>query len=631
MSTPPSESLLALSTLSVQALRRNWQTRLGGGPPGYGGHLLAARLAYRLQVLAQGSLSPTTQAAIGELLARAAAGEPWRERSPRAETIPALTEGATLIREWRGERHEAHVVAGGFLYQDQTYASLTAIAGAITGMHRSGPAFFRTPATDRGDGSEPPKGEGDLALAVACACHWSALIEEEHRRPVALAFELGLTKQGLARRLRLSLLAPDLVHAVVTGPRVPGLSRQDLVRLPLDWPSQRREASRLGLRPVPTAALQAPSPAIPNSSPLAAPTGAARVTCDAYHEAPATEPRELTVREQLISLIDKHAVARDLRAGTVQCYRAHIPVVTRFCEQQGIKRLQDWSRDHGLAFVAWMSVQPCAPRWRGEDEGGPRPWSATRINLVLNLARLAFRGLHESGEISEDPLRGVRNRRRERSTTPVYLSDEEAQALLDACDLQQGTGCRDFLIIAFCLCIGLRPSEVCRVRRCDLQGSRLTVQAAATKIRDTHTLLLPEDPQQPEELDPELRQPLTEYLAWRASRRAGITDHDPLFVNGEGLPLTPDLLCHNCRNLGARVGLRPRRVSIYAFRHTCAVRALKQSNWDIEFVRRLLRHKSMDMTQRYLKLFDKDFEERARRVDMLGGISLPSAKSRETD
>jgi integrase len=630
VSASPSEGLLALSSLTAHALKRHWRTRLGSEAPGYGRHLLAARLAYRLQVLAQGGLNPATQAAIGELLARAAAGEPWREHSPRAGRGGALTEGTTLTREWRGERHEVQVVADGYLYQDRTYASLTAAARAITGMHRSGPAFFSTPAADHDDGPAPTKGESDLALAVACACHWCALIEDECYRPVALAFELGLRAQGLARRLRLSVLAPDLTQAVVTGPRVPGLSRQDLVRLPLDWPSQRREASRIGLRSAPTAAPKAPFPAVPYSSRLAASTCAADATRDAYSRALATEPRELTVREQLIGLIDRHAVACDLRAGTVQCYRAHIPVVTRFCEQQGIRRLQDWSRDQGLAFVAWMSVQRCAHRWRGEDEGAPRPWSPRRINLVLNLARLAFRGLQESGEISEDPLRGVRNRREERSMAPVYLSDEEAQALLDACDLRQGAGCRDFLIIAFCLCIGLRPSEVCRVRRCDLQGSRLTVQAAATKIRDTHTLLLPEDPQQPGELDPELRQPLTEYLAWRASRSTAVTNHDPLFVNVEGLPLTPDLLYHNCKNLAARIGIRPRRVSIYAFRHTCAVRALRQSNWDIEFVRRLLRHRSMDMTQRYLKLFDKDFEERARRVDMLGGISLPAARSRVT-
>ena len=351
----------------------------------------------------------------------------------------------------------------------------------------------------------------------------------------------------------------------------------------------------------------------------------------APRQGPGSAGNESTIRTQLVGLIDKHAVASDLRAGTVQCYRTHIPVITRFCEQQGIQRLQDWTRDQGLAFVTWMSEQPCAPRWHRQEGGAPRPWSATRINLVLNVARLAFHGLQEAGEIGEDPLRGVRNRRREHDTTPVYLSDDEVQALLGACRLRQGLGYRDFLIIAICLCVGLRPSEVCRVRRCDLQGSRLTVPAFAAKVRRTHTLLLPEDPQQPGELNADLRGPLSEYLAWRASHSTGLGDQDPLFVTIHGWPLTPNALYHNCQHLGARAGLPPRRVSIYVLRHTCAVRALKQSNWDTEFVRRLLRHGNVSMTQRYLKLLDRDFEDRARRVDMLGGISLPTAGSREME
>ena len=43
----------------------------------------------------------------------------------------------------------------------------------------------------------------------------------------------------------------------------------------------------------------------------------------------------------------------------------------------------------------------------------------------------------------------------------------------------------------------------------------------------------------------------------------------------------------------------------------------------------LLRHKNVTMTQRYLRLLDEDFEERARRVDMLSGISLPGGRRPE--
>jgi hypothetical protein len=48
-----------------------------------------------------------------------------------------------LVREYQGERHTVSVVAGGYLWRDATYASLSTIARAITGTAWSGPRFFK--------------------------------------------------------------------------------------------------------------------------------------------------------------------------------------------------------------------------------------------------------------------------------------------------------------------------------------------------------------------------------------------------------------------------------------------------------------------------------------------------------
>ncbi len=50
--------------------------------------------------------------------------------------------GARLIRVWKGERHEVVVTESGFLWQSRSWVSLSAIARAITGSRRNGPAFF---------------------------------------------------------------------------------------------------------------------------------------------------------------------------------------------------------------------------------------------------------------------------------------------------------------------------------------------------------------------------------------------------------------------------------------------------------------------------------------------------------
>ena len=68
---------------------------------------------------------------------------PWRRtvRSP-LRPVRGKSRGARLVRQWRGESHCVLVLDDGFLYRDQRYRSLTAIARVITGAHWSGPRFF---------------------------------------------------------------------------------------------------------------------------------------------------------------------------------------------------------------------------------------------------------------------------------------------------------------------------------------------------------------------------------------------------------------------------------------------------------------------------------------------------------
>ena len=50
--------------------------------------------------------------------------------------------GSTLVRVWQSETHQVTVLADGYLYLEQRWNSLSAIAKAITGTPWSGPVFF---------------------------------------------------------------------------------------------------------------------------------------------------------------------------------------------------------------------------------------------------------------------------------------------------------------------------------------------------------------------------------------------------------------------------------------------------------------------------------------------------------
>jgi hypothetical protein len=82
-----------------------------------------------------------------------------------------------------------------------------------------------------------------LSLAIARAHRWASLLEDGRYSTIrALADSLGLDRSYVARTLSLTLLAPDVVQAVIAGKERSGLSvariRNDL---PIRWDDQRTE------------------------------------------------------------------------------------------------------------------------------------------------------------------------------------------------------------------------------------------------------------------------------------------------------------------------------------------------------------------------------------------------------
>ena len=88
------------------------------------------------------------------------------------------------------------------------------------------------------------RANASLALTIARAHRWRGLLEQGRYRSLrALAQELGVDNSYVARLLRLSLLAPDIVEAILDGTEPSGLSLEKLFRAPMEWERQRQELS----------------------------------------------------------------------------------------------------------------------------------------------------------------------------------------------------------------------------------------------------------------------------------------------------------------------------------------------------------------------------------------------------
>lgn len=116
---------------------------------------LTRRIIWRLQALAEGDLSERARLRASEL----ANDADLRVTAPRAaKTVrvmapndPASKQsdqrlppaGSLLVRRYKGQHLQVEVLNDGFRYAGEQYASLSAVAKAITGSHTNGFLFFR--------------------------------------------------------------------------------------------------------------------------------------------------------------------------------------------------------------------------------------------------------------------------------------------------------------------------------------------------------------------------------------------------------------------------------------------------------------------------------------------------------
>jgi hypothetical protein len=124
----------ALQSLGKDELRARWTKMFGKAPPpALTKDLLGRMIAWRIQEQFYGGHDKATL----KLLDRLARGE-----TTKTSIEPRLRPGTVLMREHRGVRHTVTVTSDGFVWQDESFSSLSAVARAITGTSWNGRRFF---------------------------------------------------------------------------------------------------------------------------------------------------------------------------------------------------------------------------------------------------------------------------------------------------------------------------------------------------------------------------------------------------------------------------------------------------------------------------------------------------------
>jgi hypothetical protein len=122
-----------LSRLPLRELRDAWQVEFRREPPkGLWRDLLLRTLAWRLQEKALGGHDKATLMLL----------EAYGQKRAGDERCQRLKPGTVLIRDFQGVRHTVTIMPAGFVWQEKTFSSLSAIAKIITGTNWNGPRFF---------------------------------------------------------------------------------------------------------------------------------------------------------------------------------------------------------------------------------------------------------------------------------------------------------------------------------------------------------------------------------------------------------------------------------------------------------------------------------------------------------
>ena len=142
---PITEEIAELRGLPVADLVVRYEAVYGKPPRVKHREHLWRRVAWKIQEQRFGGLSGTAKRKLDELIAEidiplVATGAEPKNPVHRVNGEPQI--GTTLVRVWRDREIHATRTDEGWEHAGVVYGSLTAVANAATGSHRSGRAFF---------------------------------------------------------------------------------------------------------------------------------------------------------------------------------------------------------------------------------------------------------------------------------------------------------------------------------------------------------------------------------------------------------------------------------------------------------------------------------------------------------
>ncbi|WP_324667499.1 tyrosine-type recombinase/integrase [Geochorda subterranea] len=281
-------------------------------------------------------------------------------------------------------------------------------------------------------------------------------------------------------------------------------------------------------------------------------------------------------------------VERGLSRRTARAYLGDLLLLQRFCEGQGRALAQ---ADEYLlrAFLEYIYDQ----------RQNQAPTRARKVSAIRGF----YRFLVEERLLEASPAERLHSPKLPRRL-PVFLTGDEAAALLDAAARAGTEPLRDRALVGMFLYTGCRLSELLALRLDDLDFAAGAVRLFGKGGKER---LVP--------MREELAAMVHAYLPRRLEliRKAPRAAQDRLFVNRHGRPLTPSGVRFILRRIVTSLPQVRLSLSPHKLRHTVAT-LLLQADADLRTIQELLGHASLATTQRYTHVLNRRLKEQLGRL-----------------
>jgi site-specific recombinase XerD len=293
--------------------------------------------------------------------------------------------------------------------------------------------------------------------------------------------------------------------------------------------------------------------------------------------------------------------------------------------------LRYMAREHQYTYVQQIQEQDVL-EWlaylRNTTSRLGRPYSSRSIRTYCVDVFAFFNWLYRHEYIDENPVELVDAPKIEKPLIRVF-TEEEIERLDAACDREahgrsltpderKALAARDRAILWLLLSTGIRLSELCGLRFCDIDWDKGMIYVFGKGAKER---VVP--------FGKVARQYLNTYLQyWRGKPTDPVNDH--VFIGVFGRPITYYSVKKIFERLKVKAGIQDKRVSAHTCRHWFAVNAIK-NGMPSTVLQNLLGHERLEMINTYVRLAEQDKRELYNRYSPADSLKMHRSKDRRSE